>query len=330
MPISIKDVASRAGVSLGTVSNVLNCPDRVSADTLVKVNKAIEELGFVRNDAARQLRAGNSRAIGLIVLDASNPFFADIAKGAEETALGYGQSVLLGNSAGDSNREARYLDLFEEHRVKGLLISPFGDVEKRLIKLRNSGIESVLVDRVSRSNQFSSVSVDDAAGGMMATQHLIDTGKQKIAFVGGPLVIPQVKERLAGARKVLGKMHKEIMVYETNALSVSEGRRVGLEIIALPRNRRPNGIFAANDLVALGLLQALVVSSGISVPEDVALVGYDDIDYSKSAIVPLTSVAQPSEIMGSTAINLLLQASGGSSDTKQVVFQPTLIRRQSA
>ena len=282
--ISIRDVAQRAGVSLGTVSNVLNSPHRVSKTTLDRVNRAIEELGFVRNDAARQLRAGSSRAIGLIVLDAINPFFADIAKGAEETAIGFGFSVLLGNSAGDSNREGRYLDLFEEQRVKGLLISPFGNVEDKLLKLRSLGINSVLVDRISTNNQFSSVSVDDAAGGMMATRHLLDQGRNKIAFVGGPLIIPQVSDRLEGARKVFGKRSRDIAVYETTSLSVLEGRRVGLEIANLPKSRQPDGIFAANDLVALGLLQALVVTSGIRVPDDVAIIGYDDIGYAKSAI----------------------------------------------
>lgn len=326
---SIKDVAQRAGVSLGTVSNVLNSPHRVSKATLDKVNRAIEELGFVRNDAARQLRAGNSRAIGLIVLDAINPFFADIAKGAEETALGFGFSVLLGNSAGDPSREARYLELFEEQRVRGLLISPFGNVEEKLLKLKNSGINSVLVDRISKNNDFSSVSVDDAAGGFMATRHLMDKGRTKIAFVGGPLIIPQVSDRLAGARKALGKKTKEITVFETAGLSVLEGRKVGMEIASLPKSKQPDGIFAANDLVALGLLQALVVSRGIRVPEDVSIIGYDDIGYSKSAIVPLTSIAQPSEIMGATAINLLLQASNGQLETQQVVFQPTLVTRQS-
>jgi LacI family transcriptional regulator len=329
MASSIKDVALRAGVALGTVSNVLNYPDRVSKATIEKVTKAIEELDYVRNDAARQLRAGQSRAIGLIVLYAINPFFADIARGVEETALGFGFSVLMGNSAGDTTREDRYIELFEEQRVKGLLISPFGNVEDKLLKLKKSGIDSVLVDRVSENNDFSSVSVDDAAGGTMATKHLMDMGRTRIAFVGGPLIIPQVSDRLKGANRILNTVSKKVVVFETSSLSVLEGRRVGTEIASMPKSQRPDGIFAANDLVALGLLQALVVTAGIKVPEEVSIIGYDDIGYSSSAIVPLTSISQPSEIMGSTAINLLLQASQGAMEAQQVVFQPTLVKRQS-
>lgn len=329
MASSIKDVALRAGVALGTVSNVLNHPDRVSKATFEKVTLAIEELDYVRNDAARQLRAGQSRAVGLIVLDAINPFFADIARGVEETALGFGYSVLMGNSAGETAREDRYIELFEEQRVRGLLISPFGDVEDKLLKLKKSGIESVLVDRVSKNNDFSSVSVDDAAGGMMAIKHLMDSGRTRLAFVGGPLVIHQVSDRLTGANRILEPLSQRVTVFETASLSILEGRRVGTEIASLPKSRRPDGIFAANDLVALGLLQALVVTSGIKVPEDISIIGYDDIGYSSSAIVPLTSISQPSEIMGSTAVNLLLQASQGAHPPQQVVFQPALVRRQS-
>jgi LacI family transcriptional regulator len=329
MASSIKDVALRAGVALGTVSNVLNHPERVSKVTFEKVTRAIEDLDYVRNDAARQLRAGQSRAIGLIVLDAINPFFADIARGVEETALGFGYSVLMGNSAGETTREDRYIELFEEQRVRGLLISPFGNVEDKLLKLKKSGVDSVLVDRVSKNNDFSSVSVDDAAGGMMAIKHLMDMGRRKIAFVGGPLIIHQVADRLAGANRILEPLSKRVTVFETSALSILEGRRVGTEIADLPESRRPDGIFAANDLVALGLLQALVVVAGMKVPEDISIIGYDDIGYSSSAIVPLTSISQPSEIMGSTAVNLLLQAGQGSMPAQQVVFQPALVKRQS-
>lgn len=187
----------------------------MSQATRDRVNQAIEELDYVRNDAARQLRAGQSRAIGLIVLDAINPFFADIAKGVEETAVGFGYSVLMGNSAGDPSREGRYIDLFEEQRVKGLLISPFGNVEDKLLRLKKSGINSVLVDRVSETDRFSSVSVDDASGGMMAVQHLLDVGRTRIAFVGGPLIISQVADRLAGARRVLGALRMQVEVYES-------------------------------------------------------------------------------------------------------------------
>ncbi|MES1212479.1 MAG: LacI family DNA-binding transcriptional regulator, partial [Leifsonia sp.] len=176
---SIRDVAERAGVSVGTVSNVLNNPAKVSPASVTRVLAAIEALGYVRNDAARQLRAGRSTTIGLIVLDVRNPFFTDLARGAEDEASRHSLSVILGNSDEDSGREAAYLDLFEEQRVHGVLISPYGDVGPRLARLRSRGTPAVLVDRMSDDERFSSVSVDDVAGGRLAVRHLLETGRSR-------------------------------------------------------------------------------------------------------------------------------------------------------
>ncbi|SMG50100.1 transcriptional regulator, LacI family, partial [Plantibacter flavus] len=145
MSASVKDVAARAGVSVGTVSNVLNRPEKVSPVTVDRVHAAIDELGFVRNDAARQLRAGRSRSVGLVVLDVGNPFFTDVARGAEDRADAEGWSVLLGNSDESIDRERAYLDLFEEQRVAGVLITPLGDDLTRLSRLRDRGTPTVLV-----------------------------------------------------------------------------------------------------------------------------------------------------------------------------------------
>jgi LacI family transcriptional regulator len=196
---SVRDVALRAGVSVGTVSNVLNRPAKVTADTVARVQRAIDELGFIRNDAARQLRAGHSKTLGLVVLDVRNPFFTDVARGAEDKAAEAGLTVILGNSDENTDRESAYLDLFEEQRVHGVLISPFGDITTRLERLRQRGIPAVLVDRSSGDASFSSVSVDDLAGGRLAVEHLIAQGRGRIAFIGGPMQIRQVQDRLAGA-----------------------------------------------------------------------------------------------------------------------------------
>jgi LacI family transcriptional regulator len=202
---SVRDVAALAGVSVGTVSNVLNRPDRVSQDSIARVRAAIEKLGFVRNDAARQLRAGRSKAIGMVILDVRNPFFTDVARGAEDEAAQTGYSVILGNSDENAGREGAYLDLFEEQRVRGVLLSPYGDVAERLRRLRSRGIPVVLVDRPSSDSAFSSVSVDDISGGMMAAEHLVERGRTRIAFVGGPLDIRQVSDRLEGARRAIAR-----------------------------------------------------------------------------------------------------------------------------
>jgi LacI family transcriptional regulator len=331
MTASIKDVAALAGVSIGTVSNALNYPERVSDKTLNKVQGAIAALGFVRNDAARQLRAGASKTIALIVLDASNPFFADVARGAEDAAQERGYTVIVGNTSGSSERERNYLDVFEEQRVHGILISPHGSVEDRLDTLKDFGIPAVLVDRVSDTKMFPSVSVDDEAGGEIAVTHLLDSGRRHIGFVGGALDVPQVRDRLLGAQRAIAKApDTRLSIFDTQHTTVLEGRRVGKTIAALAPADRPDALFAANDLVAVGLLQAITTQSSLTVPDDIALIGYDDIDFAKSAIVPLTSIRQPSTLMGSTAVELLLDvASDPQTPIRQVVFQPELVVRES-
>jgi len=316
---------------VGTVSNAINHPDKVSPASRARVQKAIDELGFVRNDAARQLRAGRSTTIGMVVLDVRNPFFTDLARGAEDEAAGHGLSVILGNSDESTERESAYLDLFEEQRVHGLLISPYGEIESRLAQLRSRGTPSVLVDRLSGDASFSSVSVDDVAGGRVAAEHLLRSGRRRIAFVGGPLGIRQVSDRLAGATSAVSdRSDAELEVVELTALTVLEGRRAGQELAARARAERPDAVFAANDLVATGLLQALVMQGSLRVPDDIALIGFDDIDFASAAVVPLSSVRQPSELIGRTAVQLLLEeAAEPGLPPRQVVFQPELVVRTS-
>ncbi len=324
----IRDVAEHAGVSVGTVSNALNHPDKVSPAARARIQAAIAALGYVRNDAARVLRAGRSSTIGLVVLDVRNPFFTDLARGAEDEAARHGLSVILGNADEQSSREAGYLDLFEEQRVRGVLISPYGSVDTRLQRLRERGIGAVLVDRRSGDRRFSSVSVDDVAGGRIAAEHLLAIGRRRIAFVGGPENIVQVADRLAGAREAVAAVPgARLEVAPTAALTVLEGRRVGAALLA---GERPDAVLAANDLVATGLLQALVMDGSVHVPDDIALIGYDDIDFASSAIVPLSSVRQPAELIGRTAVRILLEEeSEPDAQPRNVVFQPELVVRDS-
>ncbi|MFF1635853.1 LacI family DNA-binding transcriptional regulator [Leifsonia sp. NPDC058248] len=329
--VSVRDVAALAGVSVGTVSNVLNRPDKVAPSTVGRVQVAIQKLGFVRNDAARQLRAGRSRAIGLVVLDVGNPFFTELARGAEDHASDLGYSIILGNSDEKADRESAYLDLFEEQRVHGVLISPYGDVVPRLRRLRDRGIRAVLVDRMSADTSFSSVSVDDVAGGAMAVEHLLALGRRRIAFVGGPFEIRQVADRLEGARQAVAQQEGATLeVIPSAALSVLEGRDAGASIVARPSHERPDALFAANDLIATGLLQALIMQGTVAVPDEIALIGYDDIDFASAAVVPFSSIRQPSRLMGETAVQILLdEADDPELAPRQVVYQPELVVRAS-
>jgi LacI family transcriptional regulator len=334
MAVSVREVAALAKVSVGTVSNVMNRPEKVSPDTVERVQAAILALGFVRNDAARQLRAGRSRSIGLVVLDVGNPFFTDLARGAENRAADAGLTVLLGNSDDDVARESAYLDLFEEQRVHGVLISPIDDATERLARLRERGTPTVLLDRQAENRAFSSVSVDDLAGGYTAARHLLERGRRRLAFVGGPMNLTQVTDRLAGARRAVAEQAGAgLEVIETSALSVLEGRRAGESVMSRAANRRPDAVFAANDLLAMGVLQALNMNGDVQVPDDIALIGYDDIAFASAAVVPLSSIRQPSELIGHTAVDLLLReaAAGvdGEYEHEQVVFQPELVIRAS-
>jgi LacI family transcriptional regulator len=330
--VSVRDVAERAGVSVGTVSNVMNHPEKVSAATVLRVRSAIEDLGFIRNDAARQLRDGRSKTIGLIVLDVRNPFFTDIARGAEDQAAVAGLTVTLGNSDEDTDRESTYLDLFEQQRVHGVLISPYADITQRLLRLRKRGIPAVLVDRTSTDLSVSSVSVDDIAGGRLAVEHLISQGRRRVAYIGGPMEIRQVADRLEGARHAVAvNPDVTLDVIPIDALSVIAGRAAGAEILTRPAAQRPDAIFAANDLVAMGVLQALMMQGhGMMIPEQIALIGYDDIDFASAAVVPLSSIRQPSALIGQTAVEILLdEAADPTIDARQVVFQPELVVRAS-
>ena len=328
----IKDVAKRAGVSVGTVSNVLNRPDSVSDVTRRKVQRAIVELGFIRNEAGRHLRAGRSRTIAYLVLDASNPFFTDVAKGVEEVARENGVAVYLCNSDSDASREADYLGLLAEQRVRGILVTPVDDDMSQLDLVRR-GIPVVLVDRAG-GDDWCSVGVDDVEGGMLAVTHLLEQGHRRVAFIGGPVSTVQVADRLRGARSALeaaGRSPEDLAVLSTDGLNFAEGLRAGERLLGLPRARRPTGAFCANDLLALGLLQQMT-RTGRDVPGELAIVGYDDIWFAGAAAVPLSSVRQPRELLGRTAAELLLAESLDHDDHvhQQVVFHPELVVRTSS
>jgi LacI family transcriptional regulator len=334
-PAGIKDVALHAGVSVGTVSNVLNRPDRVRPATRLKVETAIADLGFVRNESARQLRAGSSRIIAYVFLDAGNPFFSDVARGAEDACRESGLALIMCNSDGDAVREDEYLGLLLEQRVHGVLITAMDYAAPRLRSLPSLGVPLVLVDRPATDNgDWCSVGVDDIHGGDIAVTHLLEQGHNRVAFVGGPPSIPQVAARHAGAIRALsngGRSASDLVVLETEALTVAGGREAGQRLVGLPAGRRPSAVFCANDLLALGMLQQLI-QQGVSVPDQVAIVGYDDIDFAAAAAVPLTSVRQPRQLLGRTATELLLGEARREPGHvhQQIQFTPELVVRESS
>jgi len=299
------------------------------------VTEAIESLGFVRNESARQLRAGSSRAVGLIVIDAANPFFTDVARGVEDAVEASGGVVLLGNSAGDESREHRYLELFEEQRVRGVLIAPAGDAAPDLGALAKLGIPVVFLDRAAEDSAHSSISVDDVAGGAMAATHLVAQGHRRIAFVGGPSSLRQVRDRSRGAEGVIqATPGASLLAISTRNLTIGAGRLAADDITGWPTDHRPTAVFAANDLLAIGLLQGLL-GHGLRVPEDVVIIGFDDIEFAAAATVPLSSIRQPREELGRGGAELLfreieLTEAGIPVDHQHLKFQPELVVRASS
>lgn len=329
---SVKDVAAAAGVSLGTVSNVMNRPEVVSAGTRERVERAMADLGFVRNESARQLRAGTSRTLAYVMLDGSNPFFHDVAQGIELAAEDADLSLFICNSNSRPEREEMHLDRLMQQRVQGILITPVNPDAPTLDEVSRRGIPVVIVDRLRESGGFCSVAVDDVFGGRIAVEHLVEKGHTRVAFIGGPDSIGQVRERLQGAREIwqeAGLPADDLVYLPTSALTVSEGRSAGERLAGLPVRRRPTAAFCANDLIALGLLQQ-AIGSGLRVPEDLAIIGFDDIEFAAAAAVPLTSVRQPRQELGRTAAALVLdEATNPQHEHQQATFIPELVARAS-
>ncbi len=333
---SVKDVALHAGVSLGTVSNVLNQTAVVRSETRLRVEAAIAELGFVRNDSARQLRAGVSRTIASVALDVANPFFTDVARGIDDVGRRHGLAVYLCDSRGDPDREDDYLEQLLEQRVLGICITPVNPDSERLRLIADSGISLVMVDRVPREDpiRWCSVGVDDVVGGEVAVAHLLERGHERIAYVAGPIRTSQAGDRFLGAQRAaraFGAGPECLALVETETMTVAEGRRAAVRVLGQPRGRRPTAVFCGNDLLALGFLQR-TMQQGLRVPDDIAIVGYDDIAFAAAAAVPLTSVLQPRDLIGRTAAELILEESAQHADHqhRHVQFAPELVVRQSS
>jgi LacI family transcriptional regulator len=327
----MKHVAERAGVSIGTVSNVLNRPDVVAGPTRDRVLAVIDEVGFVRNGWASKLRSSQSRTFGLVILDIGNPFFARVARGVEDVADELGYTVMVCNSDCRPVREARHLDFLQEHRVAGLLITPTDPaaVATKLELLQERGMTAVLVDEPSQRGDQCSVAVDDLLGGQIAGRHLLALGRRRIVFVTVVGAFRQFEERLAGLQQEVAHHPNaddiEILVVRLPTLDAVAGHAGVSEILG----HRPDAVFCANDIVALGVLRGLL-EAGVKVPGTIALMGYDDIDFAAIATIPLTSIRQPAYDLGRTAATMLLEECAGQDHShRHVMFQPELVVRRS-
>ncbi len=332
MAAGMKDVASLAGVAVGTVSNVLNHPDLVRPLTRARVEAAMEELGFIPNGSARQLRAGRSRCLGLVVLDVTNPFFTEVARGVEDYAQAAGYAVILCNSDEAHDKERRYLRVLEEQRVHGILITPVHGRSPELRRIRDRGTPVVLLDRPGSHAQCS-VAVDDRRGGEIAVTYLLGLGHRNIALVNGPTAIRQCADRRWGAYRAVEQAGLDPAAVLTEVTVPAMNPRGGAAAAddLLRDVRTITAVFCANDMLALGLLRGLS-QAGVNVPGDIAVVGYDDIEFAADAAVPLTSVRQPKYQLGRAAAELLLDEADhpAEHEHRRIVFTPELVVRASS
>lgn len=324
------DVAKHAGVSHGTVSHVLNHPERVRPETRARVEASIAELGFIRDEAARRLRAGYSMTIGLMLLDAYNPSFMEIARGVEDFMAGKQWTILMSNSARDTAREQRYLREYAERRVAGLIVIPNDQVSDEDHDLPHGNIPMVIIDRPGHGEDSLSVAVNDTLGGNLLAQHLIGLGHRRIAFVGSPETAQPVRSRFAAFQQHVSSTAEAIDLELIPApLTVDAGLEVGRSLANRPAPDRPTAVATAVDLLAIGVLQGLL-SAGIRVPQDLSLTGYDDVPFAAQLSVPLTTIARPHYRMGIAGADQLLRVlDDREPEHPHIVLDPELIVRAS-
>jgi LacI family transcriptional regulator len=329
-PVSIRDVAIRAGVSVGTVSNVLNRPKLVAEATRERVQAVIEELGFVRNESARQLRQGRSRTLGVVLENFANPYFTDLARGAEAAMNTDGFDALWCSSDGSAAKERRCLEFLEEQSASGVIITPVGLDARRIDELRDHGLAVVVLDRRVYPGSCATW-VDHVAGGEMAVTHLLGRRHRRLSVVTGPLAQPPIKDRYSGAMAAAeraGLDDVEVTTLESPGMTPTAGKETARRLLDL--GRLPSGVFCTNDLMAIGLVNELL-RVGVKVPEEISVVGYDDIELAATSVVPLTTVRQPRHELGRAAAGLAIAEAGASGDHEHrtVVLRPSLVVRDS-
>lgn len=327
----VRDVARLAGVSTGTVSKVLNRADGVTEATRGKVEDAISKLGFVPSRAAAQLRSGRSGLVAVIVPDVGNPFWGDVLRGIESVLDASGSNLVVSSSHQDPDRERHLIRHTQSLGVDGLLVAPVGNIIEGLEAMQERGTQVVVLDRYVPESRLPSVSVDDVKGAELAVTHLLEVGHRSIVMVNGPTSVSWCADRRAGAERAILGAHDldrppSLVHVEVADLTVAEGEKSVERIL----NDAPSstGVFCANDLVALGVLRGLI-ERGVRVPADMALAGYDDVEFAAALFPPLTSVRQPPFEMGESAAGMLVDPDPDGED-HHVRFTPELVIRSSS
>jgi LacI family transcriptional regulator len=331
MATTLHEVARRAGVSAMTVSRVVNGRGSVDSETRQRVEEAIQALDYVPNRIARGLISQKTQTIGIIVPDIVNPFFALVVRGAESAARKAGYRVLLCNSEGDLRLEREYIEDLVAHRVEGLLLAPASDRSRSsILSLLRGGIPLVLIDRALPDADCDLIVCDNAQGARRLIEHLIAIGHREIAHVSDAEDTSTGRERLRGYREALeaaGIPFQPELVIRTTVDRIG-GYRAAQEILA--RDPLPTAIFAVNNMTAVGTMEALR-ERGLSVPKDMGLVCFDDVEHLAVLSPILTVIDQPAETFGSLGVQLLLERMTGKANSRprRIILQTDLVVRQS-
>jgi LacI family transcriptional regulator len=305
MNMTIKDVASKAGVSVTTVSHVINKTRFVSDELVERVTAAMEELHYQPNTLARSLRMGESKTIGLIVPDNSNPFFAEISRIVEDIGFEQGYNVFLCNSDGLIEKEAAYIKMLINKQVDGVVYIAAGSIQDHLLGLTVRGIPFVVVDRDLPGLEADVVMIDNEQGGYDATRYLLDLGHKQIACITGPSQLTPSAARVNGYRRALQESGLPV---RGDFIVTGDFRARGGEMAMdtlLKISDPPSAVFSCNDLMAIGALSALR-KQNIKAPQEISIIGFDDIDIAAQVVPALTTVAQPAAELATCAMELLL------------------------
>ena len=326
---TVREVARLAGVSVGTVSNFLNKTKSIASETEGRIEAAIEQLGYIPNAGVRVMLGGRSHALAFLIPDSGNPFLAEVARGIEDVAISAGLVVVVCNTDGSTQREAHYARVLSEMRVAGAIAMAVSAGENALRRLESSGARVVVLGEQVGSG-FAAIDLENAYGGYIAMRHLLDLGHTNVLFIGGPGAGPQLDDRYRGARRACTERGLSAeMPIQINADGNTTQARSTVAAEALRRYPEMTAALCANDLIALAL-RSVAVDAGLRIPEDLAIVGYDDIEQADSSPVPLTTVRLPQYELGVAAAKLVVAlADDSGSPPAPPRFTPELVVRAS-
>lgn len=329
---SLVDVARQANVAVSTVSRTISGRGKIGAETQELIRRAMRELGYIPNRAARRLRSrdGSGGLVGLIIPNIQNSFFADLARGVEDECYARNAAVFFCNYDEDAAKQDLYLDILRSESVDGIIIPPRHENDPSLRQLALSGLPMVCVDRSLADCAIDKVEIDNRAGAFAAVRHLLDKGHRRIGIITGPNDTSTGRDRLLGyrdAHAACGVATEEELV-KFGDFKEESGRRFALQLLSMPRP--PSALFTCNNLMTIGALH-VIAQLKVQIPGQLALIGFDDMMLADVFTPPLTMVDQPAYEVGQSAARLLFQrVSEPDRPAQSLVLSPRLILRQSA